>query len=47
MKKNNKRKIDEESQQLYGLVEKRTEKRIHNIINFEALECEKSLNINQ
>ena len=47
MKKNNKRKIDEESQQLYGLVEKRTEKCIHKIINFEALECEKSLNINQ
>ena len=41
--KNNKRKIDEESLQLYGPAEKL----MNQIINFKELECEKSLNINQ
>ena len=47
MKKNNKRKLDEETLQLYGVVEKAKEKLMYQIINFEELECEKSLNINQ
>ena len=34
MKKNNKIKIDEESLQLYGLVEKATEKLMNRIRNF-------------
>ena len=38
------RKTDEESLQLYGLVEKATEKPMNQISNFEELECEKSLN---
>ena len=41
--KNNKRKIDEESLQLYGPAEKL----MNQISNFKELECEKSLNINQ
>ena len=41
------RKIDEESLQLYGLVEKATEKPMNQISNFEELECEKSLNVSQ
>ena len=32
---------------VYGLVEKATEKFMNQISNFEELECEKSLNINQ
>ena len=43
--KNNKRKIDEESLQLYGLVEKATEKRMNQISNFEELEFDKSVKI--
>ena len=43
----NKRKIDKESLQLYGLVEKATEKLMNQISGFEELECEKYLNINQ
>ena len=39
------RKIDEDSLQLYGLVEKATEKPMNQISNFEELECEKSLNV--
>ena len=39
----NKRKIDEESLQLYGPAEKL----MNQIINFKELECEKSLNISQ
>ena len=45
--KNDKRKIDEETLQLYGLVKKATEKLMNQINNFEILECEKSWNINQ
>ena len=45
--KNDKRKIDEETLQLYGLVKKATEKLMNQISNFEILECEKSWNINQ
>ena len=41
-----KTKIDKESLQLYGLVEKATEKLMNQISSFEELECEKSLNIN-
>ena len=44
MKKNNKRKIDEESLQLYGLFENATGKLMNQISNFEELELEKSLN---
>ena len=47
MKKNNKRELDEETLQLYGVVEKETEKLMYQTSNFEELECEKSLNINQ
>ena len=43
--KNNKRKIDEESLQLYGLVEKATEKLMNQISNFEELEFDKSVKI--
>ena len=43
---NNRRKIDEKSLQLYGLVEKETEKIMNQTSNFEELECEKPLNIN-
>ena len=42
-----KEKIDEESLQLNGLVEKATEKPMNQISNFEELECEKSLNVSQ
>ena len=45
--KNDKRKIDEETLQLFGLVKKATEKLMNQINNFEILECEKSWNINQ
>ena len=45
--KNDKRKIDEETLQLYGLVKKATEKLMNQINNFEILEFEKSWNINQ
>ena len=45
--KNSKKKIDEESLQLYGLVEKAAEKLMNQTSNFEELECEKSLDINQ
>ena len=45
--KNYKRRTDEETQQLYGLVRKATEKGMKKIINFEELECGKTLNINQ
>ena len=44
--KNDKRKTDEESLQLHGLVKKATEKLINQISNFEELEFQKSLNIN-
>ena len=47
MRKNNKMEIDEESLQIYGLVQKSTEKLINQTTNFEELECVKSLNINQ
>ena len=40
-------KIDEESLQLYRLIDKGTEKLMNQISNFEELECEKPLNINQ
>ena len=43
--KNNKRKIDEEILQLYGLVEKATEKLMNQISNFEELEFDKSVKI--
>ena len=39
-------KIDE-SLQLYRLIDKATERLMNQISNFEELECEKSLNINQ
>ena len=45
--KNNKRKIDEESLQLFALVKKATEKLMNPISNFEELKCEKSWNIIQ
>ena len=45
--KNDKRKIDEESLQLHGLVKKATEKLTNQISNFEESEFEKSLNINK
>ena len=45
--KNNKRKIDEKNLQLYGRVKKATEKLMNQVSNFEKLECDKSLNINQ
>ena len=45
--KNDKRKIDEETLQLFGLVKKATEKLMNQINNFEILEFEKSWNINQ
>ena len=45
--KNTKRKIDEKNLQLYGLVEKGTEKLMNQISILEELECEKSLNMNQ
>ena len=45
--KNDKRKTDEESLQLHGLVKKATEKLINQISNFEELEFQKSLNINK
>ena len=38
---------DEDSLQLYGLTETATEKLVNQISNFEELEYEKSLNINQ
>ena len=46
-KKKKKKKFDEESLQLYGLIEKATEKLMNQISNTEELECEESLNINQ
>ena len=36
-------KIDEEILQLYGLVEKATQKLLNQISNYEELECDKSL----
>ena len=45
--KNDKRKTDEKSLQLHGLVKKATEKLINQISNFEELEFQKSLNINK
>ena len=45
--KNTKRKIDEKNLQLYGLVEKGTEKLMNQISILEELECEKYLNMNQ
>ena len=45
--KTDKRKIDEESLKLYGLVKKATEKLMNQISNFEKLEREKSLNMHQ
>ena len=45
--RNDKRKFDEESLCLYGLVKKVTEKLMNQISNFEELECKKSSNINR
>ena len=42
-KKKKKKKIDEEILQLYGLVEKATQKLLNQISNYEELECDKSL----
>ena len=41
--KNDERKIDEESPQLYGLVKKATKRLMSQISNFEEQKCEKSL----
>ena len=40
-----KRKIDEENLQWYGLVKEAAKKLMNQIVNFDELECEKSLNI--
>ena len=40
MKKNDKRKLDEESLKLYGLVKKATVKLMNQITDFKELECE-------
>ena len=45
--KNNKRKIDEKTLQLNGVVEKAIEKLMNQTRNFEGLKYEKSLNIDQ
>ena len=40
-----KRKIDEENLQWYGLAKEAAKKLMNQIVNFDELECEKSLNI--
>lgn len=46
-RKNDERKIDEESLQLYGLVKKIIEKLMNQLSNCEELQCERSLNRNR